>query len=84
MEEFTIHVVQNAEIEQALCSKSGFKDSTEFSHIAPLYAVLIFPGPKLDPGVPKSVCIRHVVKEGAVVYFSLLGRRPCNKCDTLR
>ena len=75
-----IHMVQNAGIVQALCSTPGSKDSSGFSHIAPLYVVLIFTSPELDLGVPKFVCIRHVViKEGAVVYFHLLQRRPCNK-----
>lgn len=72
--------MQNAGIVQALCNTPGSKDSSGFSHIAPLYAVLIFTSCELDLGVPKFACIRHVViKEGAVVYFHLLERRRCNK-----
>lgn len=77
-------MVQNAGIVPALCNTSGSKDSAGFSHFAPLYAVLILMSPELDLGVPKSLHISHVVKEGAAVYFYLLERRLCNKFGMLR
>lgn len=77
VDEFTIHMVQNAGIVQALCNIPGSKDSVGFSHIAPLYAVLIFTSSELNLGVFKFIFIRHVVKEVGVVCFHVLEKSPC-------
>lgn len=85
-EELATHTIQNVGAIQApyLSQCIDSEERSGFSHNISSYVGLSLGSPELDLSMLRLVQMRQAVEGDSVVRFRLLGRRPCNECDTPR